>query len=363
MNPSENLRYQRQVLMKEFGAKAQQKLSDAKLLVIGAGGLGCPALQYLSAAGVGQLGIVDFDVVSETNLHRQILYTHADIGEYKTTVAAKKITLSNPDVRVIEINNRLTQENALEEIAKYDLVIDGTDNFFTRYMINDACAILNKPLVYGSVLKFEGQVGVFNLEDPQTKIKTSYRDLFPTSTDSVSCSEAGVLGVLPGIIGTLQATEAIKIITGVGKPLCNSILTYNALNNSFHTFTISPQTSGNQVPQTKTEFMNFDYRGFCNETDEISVKEFNFLRGNENITILDVREINELPLVENLMALSIPLSEIEHYDTSSLTSEKIIVFCKSGARSKLAVKMLKGKNSSLKPLSLSGGIEAWLKNN
>lgn len=234
--------FERQVILKEFGKAGQEKLRSARILAVGAGGLGCAALQYLVAAGVGIIGIVDFDIVDVTNLHRQVLYTFDDIGKPKAETAAAKLRTMNPDAEITAFPISLTQRNALEIIAGFDLVIDGTDNFSSRYMINDACVLLGKPLVFGAVWQFEGQVGVFNLSNENEEYTCNYRDLFPNPPDpstSPSCSEAGVLGVLPGIIGTLQAVEAIKIITKIGTPLVNTILTYNALTNSFREFHVA----------------------------------------------------------------------------------------------------------------------------
>ena len=219
-------RYQRQILLKEFGIDAQQKLLQAKVLVIGAGGLGCPALQYLVAAGIGTIGIVDDDIVSLNNLHRQVLYTVNDIGLSKAEVAAEKLKALNDEINIISYNERLTNKNALALLMNMILLVDGTDNFSSRYMINDACVLLNKPLVYGAISKFEGQVAVFNIKDEIQIRAINYRDLFPTppkDDEVLNCAEAGVLGVLPGIIGTMQANETIKLITGIGKPLINTI--------------------------------------------------------------------------------------------------------------------------------------------
>lgn len=256
--------YTRQIILKELGKEGQHKLKLAKVLVVGAGGLGCSALQYITAAGVGTIGIVDFDVIEISNLHRQVLYSFDDIGKPKAETAATKLRAMNPNAEYSVYPYSLTQHNALEIISEYDLVIDGTDNFIGRYILNDACVLLSKPFVYGAVSGFEGQVGVFNLADKLEGKKSNYRDLFPQPPDpaaSMSCSEAGVLGVLPGIIGTLQATEAIKIITGIGKPLANTILTYNALHNSFYEFHISPVEKANdRMPSDENEFRNFDYK-------------------------------------------------------------------------------------------------------
>lgn len=363
-------RYQRQILLKEFGEIAQEKLLKAKVLVIGAGGLGCPALQYLAAAGIGSIGIVDFDVVDISNLQRQILYTTADVGKSKAITAAQRLNALNPEIQIQTFYFQITPANALELISAYDLVIDGSDNFATRYLVNDACVLLDKPLVYGAVLRFEGQVGVFNLADKESKIKTNYRDLFPEPPDSsstLSCSEAGVLGVLPGIIGTMQATEAIKIISGVGKPLCNKIISYNALHNSFYDFDIFPASKKTILyPESEAEFLNFNYEWFCNSNAgiaEISADEFNAMRANEKITLIDVRENGETPLVNEFPFTSIPLSEFEGLVPTISPLNKIIVFCKSGKRSLKAVKILKEKLPECTAYSLKGGIEAWIKNN
>ncbi|MDP1744961.1 MAG: HesA/MoeB/ThiF family protein, partial [Bacteroidota bacterium] len=219
LNKEEIARYSRHLLLPEIGMAGQEKIKSAKILVIGAGGLGCPALQYLTAMGIGEIGIVDFDKVEESNLQRQILYSIEDIGKLKTEAAVSKLSKQNPFVKFNSYSVRLENKNAIELFSKYDLIIDGTDNFATRYLVNDACIILNKPLIYGSIYKFEGQVSVLNYTDSSGQSGPTYRCLFPTPPLSGSipnCSEIGVLGVLPGIIGTLQATEAIKIISGIG---------------------------------------------------------------------------------------------------------------------------------------------------
>jgi adenylyltransferase/sulfurtransferase len=229
-------RYQRQMLLPELGFAGQQRLLAARVLVIGAGGLGCPVLQYLAAAGVGTIGIIDDDTVSMSNLHRQILYTVADIGRPKAIVAAERLQQMNPDIIIQPFLDRLDIEKALELFPLYDLVVDGSDNFPTRYVVNDICAIVNKPLVYGAISQFEGQVAVFNCPG-KTGRSVNYRDLFPhppAPGEVRSCAEAGVIGVLPGIIGTLQANEVIKLITGIGSPLINQVLIYSALTNKQH---------------------------------------------------------------------------------------------------------------------------------
>ena len=359
-------RYQRQIQLKEIGLVGQEKMAQAKVLVIGAGGLGCPALQYLAAAGVGTIGIVDFDVVEISNLQRQILYTVDDIGKSKAITAAKKIEALNPEIKINTYNFQITNKNALEILENYDIIIDGSDNFATRYLINDACVILDKPLIYGAVLRFEGQIGVFNWADIKTNCKTNYRDLFPKppdATSAISCNEVGVLGVIPGIIGTMQATEALKIITGVGKTLANKIISYNALENSFYDFEIIANSNpSGDFPKNKKDFLDYNYEWFCNSNsvvESLSVEEFDSLRKNEKISIIDVREKGELPLVDEFPFTLIPLSEFGNLISTIPTENKIVVFCKSGQRSAKAIKMIKEKYPNCQAFSLKGGIDEW----
>jgi len=366
----ETNRYQRQIQLKEIGQMGQDKIAQAKVLIIGAGGLGCPALQYLAAAGVGTIGIVDFDVVELSNLQRQILYRVDDIGQSKAITAAKKLETLNPEIKIEFYNVQITNKNALEILENYDLIIDGSDNFATRYLINDACVLLDKPLVYGAVLRFEGQIGVFNLLDKDNNRKTNYRDLFPKPPDlasAISCNEVGVLGVVPGIIGTMQATEALKIITGVGKPLVNKIISYNALENSFYDFEIiSNANSSIDFPKNIKAFLDYNYEWFCNsnlDVETLSVEDFDSLRTKEKITIIDVREKGELPFVDEFPFTLIPLIEFENLISTISQENKIVVFCKSGQRSAKAIKIIKEKYPNCQAFSLKGGIEAWIKNN
>jgi adenylyltransferase/sulfurtransferase len=364
----ETNRYQRQIQLKEIGQMGQDKIANAKVLIIGAGGLGCPALQYLAAAGVGNVGIVDFDVVELSNLQRQILYTIDDIGQSKAITAAKKVKALNPEIKIVTYNIQITNKNALEILENYDLIIDGSDNFATRYLINDACLLLDKPLIYGAVLRFEGQIGVFNLVDNNTNLKTNYRDLFPKPPDldsTISCNDVGVLGVIPGIIGTLQATEALKIIAGIGKPLTNKIISYNSLENTFYDFEIVTNVNSSiDYPKSKTSFLNYNYDWFCNsnlDVETLSIKEFENLRKQEKITIIDAREKGELPNVDEFDFTLIPLSDFENRVSIIPTENRIVVFCKSGQRSAKAVKLLKEKFPDCKAYNLAGGIENWKK--
>lgn len=363
-------RYNRQMILPGFGREKQQLLLKAKVLMIGAGGLGCPAMLYLAAAGVGHLGIVDFDRVEISNLHRQVLYNESDIGKPKAEVAAEKIKVYNQHIRVEVFDTRLSTDNALEIIAGYDLVIDGSDNFPTRYIVNDACVLLDIPLIYASIYRFEGQVAVFNLSDANGgSAKTNYRDLFPNppGEDEIpNCAEAGVLGVLPGIMGSLQANEAIKIITRLGQPLINRLLTFNALTSSFYEFEISPNANNSkQAPQTKAEFKGMDYIGFCTtqeeEVNEILPEDFDSMARNSNIMVIDVRNEQELPKLEGYPILSIPLPDLSERMKELEDGGQILFLCQSGVRSRTAALMAKKEYSQKQIFSLRGGIIA-LKN-
>src|SRR6266542_2487265 len=341
-------RYQRQILLKEFGEAGQQKLQQAKVLVIGAGGLGCPALQYLAAAGVGTIGIVDNDVVTLTNLHRQILYSTDDIGYPKTERATFKLHQLNPDITITPYNFRLTNKNALN-------------------MINDACVLMNKPLVYGAISRFEGQVAVFNCKTDNEITPVNYRDLFPHPPKDgtiLNCAEEGVLGVLPGIIGCMQASETIKLITGIGKPLINRLLTYNALTNQFYELVLSAnKETAALIPKDEEAFVNTDYDWLCsthaNNNFEIEPLYFDALRKEKNITIIDVREHGEIAAINEFTHLHIPLGQLEQ-EASSLNNNVIITICQSGVRSAKAVKILSDKFGTTKKIfSLQGGIINW----
>ncbi len=361
-------RYQRQILLKEFGIEAQQKLLQAKVLVIGAGGLGCPALQYLAAAGVGTIGIVDDDVVSITNLHRQVLYTVDDISLSKAETAAKRLNALNDEITINVHSIRLTNKNALSIIEDYHLVIDGTDNFSSRYMINDACVLLNKPLIYGAVSKFEGQVAVFNFNNSKITRALNYRDLFPNppkDNEVLNCAEAGVLGVLPGIVGTMQANETIKLITGIGKTLAGKILVYNALDNSTHEFSLSLcDSTQNLIPGNTDAFFNMNYDWLCasqaGKEFEISIEQFDNLITNNNAVIIDVREKHEEPFVNEFKHLQLSLNELTACNPV-IDQEHIVLFCQSGKRSLQAARFLKSVFGNKKVYSLSGGITEWKK--
>jgi len=260
------LRYQRQITLDGFGIQAQEKLSKAKVLVIGAGGLGCPILQYLAAVGVGHIGIVDDDIVSLSNLNRQVLFGQNDIGKSKAIVATEKIKVSNNLINLQTYNIRCDAAFAIEQFNNYDIIVDATDNFASRYLINDAAVLFDKPLVFGAVSKFEGQVAVFNVA--LDGIKLNYRHLFPTppkNNEVLSCAEAGVLGILPGFIGVMQATEVIKILTGVGQPLVNQIVNYNALTNDFYKIQLTHNPLADaHLPKNTASLLQTNYEQLCN---------------------------------------------------------------------------------------------------
>lgn len=370
MNSSNSYeRYQRQIILTEFGEEGQQKLTEAKVLVIGAGGLGCPVLQYLVAAGIGTIGIVDDDVVALNNLHRQVLYSVNDIGLSKAETAAHLLSKLNPGIRIIPYNERLTTENALELIDEYDIIIDGTDNFSTRYMINDACVLLDKPLVYGAISQFEGQVAVFNFSSQSNEEKINYRDIFPNppkEDEVLNCAEAGVLGVLPGIIGTMMANETIKMITGMGEVLTGQLFTYNALNNQVYILNLSAgEESRSLIPKNEDEFRKTDYVWLCSSSHpelEIDVEAFKtILTDAKNTDIIDVREPGEMPAATEFVNIKIPLGQLSN-QTNLIQSDTVILFCQTGKRSLQAARILSGIFGNNKKIySLKGGILQWKK--
>jgi sulfur-carrier protein adenylyltransferase/sulfurtransferase len=360
-------RYQRQILLPGMGIEGQQLLQDAKVLVIGAGGLGCPALQYLVAAGIGTIGIVDGDTVDITNLHRQILYGNADLDQPKALVAKEKLQQLNPTSIIEAYPFFIDQTNAFELAEPYDLVLDGSDNFGTRYLVNDVCVLLHKPLVYGAVYRFEGQVAVFNCILPDGTYSAQYRDLFPVppaENTIPNCAEAGVLGVLPGIIGSLQANEVIKLIIKSGKPLINQMLTYNALTNESYKLAFEPCLTGQQaVPSNRTAFEAINYNINCSNKKPVNVVPvdaalFDRMINEKNIQIIDVREIGELPVVTGFKHIQIPLSA---WDENAINrDEDLILFCQSGIRSKQAAMRMASSMVNKTIFNLEGGINAWL---
>ncbi|MDQ6477014.1 HesA/MoeB/ThiF family protein [Dyadobacter sp. LHD-138] len=334
MESSERKRYSRQIILSEMGLTGQEKLKAAKVLVIGAGGLGCPVLQYLTAAGVGTIGVIDNDTVDITNLHRQILYAAADVGKCKAETAVAKLSAMNPFVNLIAIPVRLDEENATEIISGYDIVIDGSDNFPTRYLANDMCVALNKPLVFGSILRFEGQVSVFNYNNGPT-----YRCLFPEAEEGDNCEVAGVIGILPGIIGTYMANEAIKIICGIGEILSGKLLVISALNNTINIFNFSRSADFPAPAQTAIAAVTNKIPE--KDAHEILMDDLENLLESEpdKIQLIDVRE--EYEFEEDFIGgINIPLPDLPE-NLNQMSPDKTVVFyCQSGKRSKLAADLL-----------------------
>ncbi|MTI22736.1 molybdopterin-synthase adenylyltransferase MoeB [Fulvivirga sp. RKSG066] len=363
LNTEELRRYQRHITLPNFGLNGQHKLKKSKVLVIGAGGLGSPILLYLAAAGVGHLGIVDFDEVDESNLQRQVLYTTNDIGENKALKAKEKLKALNPHTNVVEWQIKLDTENALEIIKEYDLVIDGSDNFQTRYLVNDACVICNKPFIYGSIFRYEGQVAVFNYKDGP-----NYRDLYPEppAPESVpNCAEGGVIGVLPGIIGSLQANEAIKMLADIGDVLSGKLFIFDLLSMTNRTIKVAKRPDA----PTIDHLINYDeFCGFTSrKTDttmvkEITVEELKSMRdAGEDFQLIDVREPHEFDIA-NLQGELIPLGDIPDNTDKIKTDKKVVVHCRSGARSAQAIQFLQQKLGTDNLYNLKGGILAWADN-
>jgi adenylyltransferase/sulfurtransferase len=361
----ENPRYQRQTSLTEFGEAGQEKLNNARVLVIGAGGLGSPALQYLVGAGIGTIGIVDHDTVSLSNLHRQVLYSTDDIGLSKAVRAADSLAALNPEIDIIAYNELLSSKNALDIISRFDIVLDGTDNFASRYMINDACVLSNKVLIYGAISRFEGQIAVFNCEMNDGTAKVNYRDLFPNppaDDEILNCEETGVIGVLPGIIGTMMANEAIKLVTGIGVPLANRLMTYNSLTNQTYELEILPaKETSSLIPTNFAAFQNTDYDWLCSNkfADQVDITLFEQMLNDPEVTFVDVRELGETPIINEFEHIRLPLSSFKDA-IGQIKGENVVLFCQSGKRSASAAKMFSEHYGSLKKVfSLKDGIVAW----
>jgi molybdopterin/thiamine biosynthesis adenylyltransferase/rhodanese-related sulfurtransferase len=368
LRPDQFDRYRRHLSLPELGAEGQERLLASKVLLIGAGGLGCPLAQYLAAAGVGSLGIVDPDVVDASNLQRQILYTTADLGRPKTQVAAERIRALNPDVQVRDYPLRLCSENALEILGAWDVVVDGTDNFPTRYLTNDACVLLGKPNVYGSVFRFEGQASVFDASRGPC-----YRCLYPEPPPpgSVpSCAEGGVLGVLPGAIALIQATETIKLLTGVGTPLIGRLVLYDALSLEFTTFRLSKDPGCPVCGDEPTLKELIDYEGFCGlprgahapaGPPSVSAAQVRGrMESGEDLLLLDVREPAEVARARIEGSLVVPLGQLEERlaELAPWKDRPVVVHCHLGGRSARACRLL-AERGFQRVENLDGGIEAW----
>lgn len=334
-------RYNRHIILSEIGQNGQDKISNAKVLVIGAGGLGCPILQYFTAVGVGTIGIVDFDVVDISNLQRQVLFGTSSLGKNKAKAAKARLEDLNDQITIVAYAEKLTHKNAIDLFNQYDIIVDGTDNFETRYLVNDACIITNKPLVFGAIYKFEGQVSVFNYKNGP-----SYRCLFPEAPIKGSvpnCSEIGVLGVLPGIIGAMQANEVLKIILELGTTLSGKLLCYNALTLQNSTLKIKRSEETIQsVLKGKENFHKKEIDINC-EVEIIPVSIETIL-SEENIQFIDVREAHEQPKIDSLQITYIPLTKLENSLNKIDSTKKKALFCQSGVRSKHAVAILQELN-------------------
>lgn len=361
-------RYSRHIIIPEVGMDGQKRLKNARVLCVGAGGLGSPALMYLAAAGVGTLGIVEFDVVDESNLQRQIIHGQSDVGRAKAESARDSVLEINPYINVVVHNERLENDNVLDIFSQYDLIVDGTDNFATRYMVNDACVLLGKPYVWGSIYRFEGQASVFWAEHgPQ------YRDLYPEPPPPgmvPSCAEGGVLGVLCASIGSIMGTEAIKLITGIGETLLGRLMVYDALEMSYRTVKIRRDPNGEPV----TELIDYDY--FCGTVSDdaadaakdstISVKQLEEMlvkreSGEIDFVLVDVREPNEWDIVHIPGAELVPKGEFLNGSALSKmpTDKPVVLHCKVGGRSAEVLAVMKGAGFS-DAIHVGGGVVAWV---
>ena len=371
LSNQEVARYSRHLIMPEVGMEGQLKLKASSVLCIGAGGLGSPVAMYLAAAGVGRIGIVDFDIVDYSNLQRQIIHGTPDVGRPKLDSASDRLNAINPEIHVETHNEALTSSNALRLLGGYDVIVDGTDNFPTRYLVNDACVLLGKPNVYGSIFRFEGQASVF-----ATKGGPCYRCLYPEPPPPglvPSCAEGGVLGILPGVVGTIQATEAVKLIIGVGEPLINRFMIYDALRMKFRELKLRKDPECPVCGDTPSVTELIDYELFCGMTVEpvattsssdsdeaISVEQLKLeLDGDDELFLLDVREPEEFQICRIPGSTLIPLGELPGRLVELEGRSEMVVHCKSGVRSAKAVKLLREAGFK-KAKNLSGGILSWI---
>jgi adenylyltransferase/sulfurtransferase len=366
LTAKEVARYQRHLVLSEFGEERQLKLKHSAILVVGAGGLGSPVLLYLAAAGIGKIGIVDSDRVELSNLQRQVIFNESDVGKNKAEAAAFRLKEKNSNSAYHAFPVRLSSQNALDILIGYDVIVDCTDNFATRYLVNDACVLINKPMVYGSILKFEGHVAVFN-HATGDKTSANYRDLFSQPPDASAvpdCSQAGVLGILPGLIGCHQANEAIKIVAGIGEVLSNKLLIIDALSNEQTIIRIKDLNSRQQIKHL------IDYDAFCNTSTplnenkiknmkEVTVQELKAMKDSgEDFQLIDVREPHEYDIC-NLEGTLIPQGEIPGNVGQISRDKKVVIHCRSGARSGNMVQWLENNHKFTNLYNLKGGILAW----
>jgi molybdopterin/thiamine biosynthesis adenylyltransferase/rhodanese-related sulfurtransferase len=354
LSASERVRYSRHLILPELGEAGQLRLKNGSVLVVGAGGLGSPAAIYLAAAGVGRIGLVDFDRVDATNLHRQVLYGTSDVGRPKLEAAKARLHDLNPDIAIETHETALTSGNALDILAGYDVIVDGTDNFPTRYLVNDACVLLRKPNVYGSIFRFEGQVSVFD-----EKNGPCYRCLYPAPPPPhlvPSCAEAGVLGVLPGVVGTIQATEAIKLVAGIGDTLTGRLLLFDALRMTFREMKLRKNCSAHDPVKEL-----IDYEGFCDpmHASNVTPKRLSEQMANgAQVVLVDVREPYEWETGHIEGALHIPMQQIPKRLAEIPRDRDLVMICRSGSRSAHALHYLVSQDFT-RVKNLVGGMSAW----
>ena len=366
LSNEENIYYSRHLLLEEIGEQGQLKLKNASVLIVGAGGLGCPVLSYLTGAGVGHIGILDADLVEKTNLHRQFLFGISNIGQPKTEAVIKHLKDLNPHISFTEHFLRLIPKNAIDIIKNYEIIVDATDNFPTRYLINDVCVILDKPFVSGSIDRFEGQISVFNYADYTGTKGPTYRCLFPAPPSpetAPDCSQNGVLGVLPGIIGNLQASEVIKMITGAGNVLNGKVLVVDTLRSSFYSFALKRNENAvEQAMKLKENIINFDYDDFCQSSLSDKIKQISSrelskkLISQDSIQLIDIRENGRLDYIEG--SINIPRSGLDKDISHIKRSIPVIIYCDLGTNSLITTKFLTELGFD-NIYNLAGGIQAW----
>lgn len=361
-------RFEKQIQLKGFGEQAQNKLKNASVLLIGAGGLGCPVLLYLAAAGVGTIGIADGDHISLSNLNRQVLYGEQDLDKLKASVAAEHFHNKYCNISINVIPEYISTSNAIKYISQYDIIVDCTDNFSARYIINDACVLLDKPLVFGAIYQYEGHMAVFNIPGKRGK-KLHYRDLFPvipSVKDAPDCNATGVIGVLPGVIGTLMASEVIKLLSGYTTAYADKVLWYNMKSNSFYETGLTHNlTAEITTPTSIEEFEKNDYSVTCNYCSMI---EWNLALDkvyypSENVLFVDVRNEHEQPIVSWVEHINIPITKIENLLHQNNLPDTIFFFCQSGFRSKKAIEIIKDALHEKRLYSISGGVNSYTATN
>lgn len=358
------MRYSRQIILPEFGAEGQQKLKNSSVMIIGAGGLGVPVLQYLTAAGVGRIGIIDQDNVELSNLHRQVIYTEREVDLPKAQLAKEKMIALNSEIQIDAFERKLTSENAIDLLKNYNLIVDCTDNFPTRYLVNDACVLLDKPLIYGAIFRFEGQVSVFNYNNGP-----NYRDLYPDPPkpgEVPNCEEGGVLGVLPGVIGSLQAIEAVKIIASIGETLSGKLLLFDAKSSTTQILKYKARADNPISGKQPTITQLIDYEEFCGvkiniaNSEQITARKLkDWLENGKDFQLIDIREADEYA-IHNINGENIPLSKIKT-ETHRIEDEiPVVLMCQTGKRSLSVLQFLKMEHDFDNLLNLKGGLKAYL---